>query len=457
MHSVWAVAVNTVRQALRLKVALICIVLLGILLPVMALSVTGDNTLKGRLQTFVSYGLSLTSFLLCVLTLVGAIYTVTSDIDQKQIYTVITKPIRRSQFLVGKLLGVVLLNAGLLVLFSALIYATALYMPHYLNAGPEELREVENQFFTARRVLVPPEPDVREEVHSAMQKLVSSGDIEQLYAGMSLEEIVAELTNIKKLARRSADVGQELVWEFDGVRPRDPNGSIFVKFKFNVSVTPPDSQVYSRWLIGDYRRYKYGGGSSAPLYPVRRKDPVRKFREIEVPADAAAEDGYLAVAFLNDPMNTTSIIFPLEDGLEVLYKADTFTGNFVRGVLLILFRLVFLACLGIFTASFLSFPVAILVCAVVFLTATVSGFVIESFDYLGGNAAMVYSYTVKLLVRLLPRFDEYNPSKYLVPAELLSWSVVGRVFAFMVCIKSLLLLALGLIVFSLREVARIAV
>ncbi|MHC4497616.1 MAG: hypothetical protein ACYS21_00720, partial [Planctomycetota bacterium] len=64
MHSVWAVAINTIKQALRMKIAAVFIVLLIVLLPIMGFSMTGDGTLKGRLQTFVSYGLSLTSFLL---------------------------------------------------------------------------------------------------------------------------------------------------------------------------------------------------------------------------------------------------------------------------------------------------------------------------------------------------------------------------------------------------------
>ncbi|MHC4742557.1 MAG: hypothetical protein ACYS8Z_11635, partial [Planctomycetota bacterium] len=61
MRRIWAVAVNTIKQALRMKIAVIFILLLLVLLPTMALTTTGDNTLKGRLQTFVSYGLSLTS------------------------------------------------------------------------------------------------------------------------------------------------------------------------------------------------------------------------------------------------------------------------------------------------------------------------------------------------------------------------------------------------------------
>ena len=457
MRSIWAVAANTIKQTLRMKVALIFVLLLAVLLPIMAFSATGDNTLKGRLQTFVSYGLSLTSLLLCLLTVIVSVHTVTSDIEHRQIYTVITKPIRRFQFLLGKLLGVLSVGAGLLVLFSVLVYAIVIYAPHYFHPSQAELIEAKNEFYTARKALVPPEPDVSKEVAEALQNLAASGDIEHVYAGMSPGQIVAQLTNLRRLARRSADVGHQLLWEFDDVKPRDPNGSIFIRFKYQVSVTPPDSQVYSRWLIGDYRAYKYGMEAGAPPEAMQRKDPVKTFREIEVPANVVADDGYLAVAFLNDPLNVTSVIFPLEDGIKVLYKADTFTANFIRATLVIFSRMVFLACLGILTATFLSFPVAILLCIVIFFTATVSGFVIESFDYLSDDMEAVYSYTIQLLVRLLPQFDKFSPSKYLVPAELLSWSVVGRTVLFMVCIKSLLLMIFALIIFSFRELARVVV
>jgi len=76
MRSIWAVAVNTIKQALRLKIAAVFIVLLLILLPVMGLKMTGDGTLKGRMQAFISYGLSLTTFLLALLTIFrGGIYS----------------------------------------------------------------------------------------------------------------------------------------------------------------------------------------------------------------------------------------------------------------------------------------------------------------------------------------------------------------------------------------------
>ncbi len=462
MRSIWAVAENTIKQAVRMRVATIFIVLLLILLPVLGLSSTGDGTLKGRLQSFISYGMSLTSMLLCLLTIIVSIHALTSDISQRQIYMVLTKPIRRYELLLGKLLGVLILDAVLLLLLSSTIYWIATYMPKYYGSSDVELAEAKNEFLTARKSIVPADVDVSKEVMERYAELRRTGQLDQLFEGITQDAIIAQLTNQIKLNKRAAEVGKELIWEFENVRIRDPNGSLFVRFKYDVSVTPPDEQVYGQWFIGDYRYIKNGvsvqSQNPPQLYPpFGRKDPVRTFREIEMPADAVAPDGYVAVAFLNTQLNNTTIFFPLGDGLEVLYKADSFTANFARGVLLVFFRLVFLTCLGVFAATFLSFPVAILLCIVVFFTASFSGFVIDSFSYLSTNISLVYSFTIKWIVHLLPQLDKINPNQYLVPGRLISWGVVGRALLFLVMIKAVLLFILGLVIFKFREIAKIIV
>lgn len=437
-----------------MKVAVVFILLLLVLLPVLGFSTTGDGTLKGRLQTFVSYSLSLTSLLLCLLTIVVSIYAVTSDIEQKQIYTVLTKPIRRYQLLLGKLLGVVLLDVCLLGLFSAVVYIITIYMPVFLDPPETEIVQAENEFFTARASIDVPEEDVSEAVNKQYEELKDSDQLDQIFKGASREDIISNLTKLHQLARRSADVGQSLLWQFEDVHPLDPN--MYIRFKYDVSVTPPDSQVYGRWYAGDYKYFRFGEKPKTPVYDQLLKHSVRDFHEIEIPSDVVPEDGSLAVAFLNVELNDTPIIFPL-DGLEVLYKAGSFGSNFVRAVVLIFSRLVFLACLGILAASFVSFPVAFLLCLVLFFTASFSSFVIESFDYLSANMGLFYSYTIKWMIRLLPQFDKFNPSDYMIPGRLVSWSLLAECLVFMICIKAVLLLVISLVIFSYREIAKITV
>ena len=457
MRSIWAVAVNTVKQALRLKIAAVFIVLLLVLLPVMGLKMTGDGTLKGRMQAFVSYGLSLTALLLALLTIFTTAYTLTSDVKDKQVYTVLTKPIRRFQFVLGKLFGVILLDAALLALFSVIIYSITISLPTLLHADNDQIAQVRDEFFTARASLAPVEPDISEELEQAYNKLKQAGEVPP-----GVDENPISRRNYKNefarrigLRKRAAVVGEELLWEFNNVKPKDPN--LFIRFKYDVAVNPQDLSIYSKWVVGDVRPLRLGTPIETPLYSLERKDLIRTFREFEVPADAVAGDGYLALAFLNDPLNDTVVIFPLEDGLELLYKADTFTANFIRAALLIFVRLVFLAALAVFAGSFLSFPVAILLCLSVFTMANMSGFIGESYQGVGAQPGGLYSYCLKPLIMLLPEFDQVSPSKFLVPARLLSWSLLAWLGFTTVCLKALPLAIMSLLIFTYREIAKVIV
>ena len=457
MRSIWAVAVNTVKQALRLKIAAVFIVLLLVLLPVMGLKMTGDGTLKGRMQAFVSYGLSLTALLLALLTIFTTAYTLTSDVKDKQVYTVLTKPIRRFQFVLGKLFGVILLDAALLALFSVIIYSITISLPTLLHADNDQIAQVRDEFFTARASLAPVEPDISEELEQAYNKLKQAGEVPP-----GVDENPISRRNYKNefarrigLRKRAAVVGEELLWEFNNVKPKDPN--LFIRFKYDVAVNPQDLSIYSKWVIGDVRPLRLGTPIETPLYSLERKDLIRTFREFAVPADAVAGDGYLALVFLNDPLNDTVVIFPLEDGLELLYKADTFTANFIRAALLIFVRLVFLAALAVFAGSFLSFPVAILLCLSVFTMANMSGFIGESYQGVGAQPGGLYSYCLKPLIMLLPEFDQVSPSKFLVPARLLSWSLLAWLGFTTVCLKALPLAIMSLLIFTYREIAKVIV
>lgn len=461
MGNVLAVARNTVKQALRMKIALVFIVLLLVILPLMAVSASGDGTIKGRLQTFVSYGLSLTSFLLCLLTIFTAIHTTTRDIVERQVYTVLTKPIRRYEYLCGKFVGILFLDLALLVMFCAGIYAVTVYGPDLYNASPENRLALADQFFTARTHVLPRPVEINDEqVDAEYQKLERSQMLDQYFEGTSERKIKSWLRKRIRLEKNAVSGGGELVWEFDHVAPADPNQPLFIRYKYDVSVTPPDEQVRGRWMVGDLRPFREGRQPTTPIYQHVTKDPLRTFREFSVPASVIAEDGYLAVGFVNPPMNQTVVIFSSEEedqieenrSLVLMYKADSFFNNYCRGVAVIFFRLIFLAGLATFASTFLSFPVAVLLSLVSFFTVSISGFVLQSFSYLDATLSKIYGNSIALLIKGLPQFDKYNPSTYLVDGRLMDWEMLN--WASWTIIWAMLLLVLGLWIFASKELAR---
>jgi len=457
MGRVWAVAKNSFVSAMRMKTAIVFMLLLIVLLPILCLTSTGDGTTKGRIQSFISYGLGLTGFLLSILTVIVSCFTLSTDIKHKQIYTVITKPIRRFELVLGKVLGVVVLDLLLLLVFSSIIYALTLQIPRLSKTKGDELAMLNNEFFTARTALKVnfDEQVIEKRVNEAYTRLQQSGQLEE---SKTKQAVLQELRDAAKYSMHSAEPGGMVLWEFENVKPFDSNENIFIRLKFDASQVPPDKNIYGVWYVGDYRQIKYGQENvKTPIYAVPRKEIVGTIHEFQVPADAVAADGYLAVVFYNEPMNNTTVIFPQEDGFEVLYKAGSFGSNFIRVAFIIFARLVFLAALGVSLTTWLGFPVAVLCCLAVFFTGVINGFIVGSFGYLGQNIMFFYKYVVAPIIWLLPKFDQnYNINKYIIDARLIGTSFFVMT-VIVLAVKSAIILAAGFLIFARREIAKVIV
>ncbi|MEN8128523.1 MAG: hypothetical protein ABFR90_12085 [Planctomycetota bacterium] len=456
MHSIWAVARNTLAQAVRMKIAAVVVLLLLILLPLMSMVMDGDGTLLGKLQTFTSYGLGLISLLLCILTIAISTFTLSNDIKRKHIFLVITKPIRRAELILGKLLALFLLNVILLTLFSGILYACTLLIPRMASATEIEKIRAEAEFFTSR---VGIEAAIDKDLLSNRAKnrydeLKKTGQVPEQ---MSYGRIMSELFGQEMMKAKKVDPGEVKEWEFENVwvkNPDDPNAILFVRCQYKVTVTPPDEKVFGTWRIGDLRQLRVGAKPVTPIYSIPpRAEAIRVTQEFAVPADAIADDGYLGIAFYNDPsLNQTTII---PEDLEVLYQTGGFTENFIRATLMILVRLIFLAVLGISLTTWLSFPVAILVCVTVFFVGLTNGFIMDAIDSLSATAGIIYSLTIKPLLWLLPQFDgDYNPNGYIVDGRTIRWAFLAMTAIVTLLVKGLLMLAAGMLIFSRREVAK---
>lgn len=459
MHSIWAVARNTVAQAMRMRVAVVVFLLLIILLPLMSMVMTGDGTLLGKLQTFTSYGLGLISFLLSVLTIAISTFTLSNDIKRKSIFLVLTKPICRFELLLGKLLGIILINVVLLTLFGGILYGCTMLIPKMTDAPEDQVRRAKSEFFTSR-VGIKPEMNYEELYKKAQERFLKMKEAGELPEEMSASRILGQLRGQEIMKVKSVAPGQAKEWGFDNIRiknPKDSNTFIFIRYKYDVTVPPPNEQVLGLWRIGDLRQYQAGTGQFVtPVYSMELEEAIKTTHEFAVPAAAIAEDGYLAVGFFNSPAYNRTTIIPEE--LEILYQTGTFTDNYFRGLLLIMIHLVFLAILGVSLSTWLSFPVAILVCLVVFFAGLTNTFIMDSISSLGAGLGVFYSFTIKPLLWMLPEFDgQYNPNGYIVDGRTLRWALLASMMGMTVCVRGLLIFLAGMFIFSRREVAKAVV
>lgn len=115
MRPILAIASTTIGEAIRRKVLLI-ILLIGILFMFIA---PGLGILSARSETTVLRGMMLGIIQLtsAVIAIVLTVYMIPNEIERRTIYTILSKPVQRWQFLLGKYLGAV----GALGLMMALM------------------------------------------------------------------------------------------------------------------------------------------------------------------------------------------------------------------------------------------------------------------------------------------------------------------------------------------------
>ncbi|MBN1943137.1 MAG: hypothetical protein JW849_07565 [Phycisphaerae bacterium] len=223
-----AVARQTFSQCLRMKIAAAFIVLLGVLLAVLPFGMKGDGTTAGNIRTFLSYSVSATGVLLSLVTVLAAARVVTSDVEEKQIYLLAVKPLARWQYIVGRWLGVLLLDAMLLAIAAGVIYAVAWNMRQRPAADATDLRAIETEIFAARREVKPQPPDIDGAVAARLAVLRENGQLQttieeyQLQGNLTRQEaeqrVLREIQKNELAKRETAGPGKKITWTFQGLR-----------------------------------------------------------------------------------------------------------------------------------------------------------------------------------------------------------------------------------------------
>ena len=170
----------------------------------------------------------------------------------------------------------------------------------------------------------------------------------------------------------------------------------------------------------------------------------------------------MLVRFIN--YSDTSVTI-LSDDLNVLYGLGGFEVNFVKSGLLVLMALMFLAALGVFASSWMSFGVGCLMSFTVLWVGSAMGFLTEAISLgtgSGETGPMMWMYSVSgvmldVMKVLLPNLSTTMLTDFLVEGKLITWSYLGSAALLTVGLRTVLLLALGCFVFQRRELSRVQV
>ncbi|MCF7958650.1 MAG: hypothetical protein K9M57_09410 [Phycisphaerae bacterium] len=461
-HSIWAIARNLVREIVRMRALMFMLVLLTASFTFLfawwlhASPGRGDQ----KVQTFLSYSLSGLWAMLSLLTVFVGAGTIARDIKRKEIFTIATKPISRSGYLLGKFLGMALVNLLLLAVTSGAVYGIARVMRHTEPQNDFERDRMEELVFIARTEVLPQidmvavETEVKERVEKLVQQQINErpefkNEPENLTAMRnSLAKDISKQVMLKKTA---VSPGGHIVWHFKDVRPQTNQGNIYIRYKQDVSRNTDSLATSGKWMYGPMENVLYDG---EPV--VRYGEVIRTVHEFPIPASAVSASGDLYVSFENPPMANegVSIIFPPDTGVQVLYVAGSFEMNFLRTLAVMYLRLIFLAILAMALGAWVSFPVAILVILVVYVFGIASGFIMGSLEFDASNTLALVN---TMIMKFIPKLSLYDPIPEIEKGRLVSGDMLVDCMTFMVLFKGGIVALMGYLVFKFRELARVIV
>lgn len=468
MSMTWAVARQMIAEGLRMKIAMVFILLLGLFVLGLPFSIKGDNSLTGAVQSFLMYGLTMTSILLSMLAIFLS-RSLSDELVNRQIFLVVTKPIPRWQFILGKWLGITLLNAALLGIAGVTMYCMVYYI-RYSHPPIDELYDMDqlnNEILVARHALQVKLPNFAREAEMEFDRNMEEGFYVDV-PDFNPEKEKHRLANKHEARWRVVGPSDSRLFVFENVLvDRSSENTIQIRYKTEVSQYAPDEIFRAVWRFGD----PYKG---TPVYDATVRHVIGRFHTVLAPAEVVADDQTLAVRFYNqnpypnEPQFNNVIEFRKSDGLEVLFIVGSFEWNFVRLLVLMLCKLMFLAAVAILMVTVFSFPVACLGSFTIYIIAGTRKFITDAMDFSSDDYAnmfaSVYEFFMQSIMQVyqllhwvIPDFAYYDAVESFVNGRNVSLVWVLQGIVDLALIKTLIVLGLAMLLFHRREVAEVSI
>jgi hypothetical protein len=450
VQKILAIAWLTWKAALRFRLFAVIAVLLVLAVVGLPLVIKDDGTASGFTQIILTYTLSAVTILLGISTLWLSCGTLARDIEECQIQVVATKPVARWQIWLGKWFGIASLNAALLLLAGVCIYATLQWRASKLPA--QEQTQLRQQVLVARGSARPDNVDAQ--IDTETEQILQNRLKQTPLTTADLAEVRNQIRAQVKSDFELAPPGVPRGWTVDLGLAKNylHNQPLQMRVKFNAANHNPSGTFVALWQIGDPN-----STNLVQLAPMSLSPDT--FHEFTIPPNLYDANGKLTIIFLNP--NNISLLFPVEDGITVLYPESTFTVNFLRALGIIFCWLILLSAIGLMAASFLSFPVAtffsLAMLAVAFSSDTLAENIGLATPTPGGPAIPISQVLInnfyRVIVAVLSLAENFSPIDSVSTGRSIPWSELGAAFAQIVLLLGGIFAVAGIILFNRRELA----
>lgn len=473
-----AIARNVLIEATRTKISLAFVLLLLVSLPLIPIMLDSESPLRHQIQTMLSRSLGITFTIAAFLTVFLGCSTVAFEIRDRQIWQILTKPVSRLGYLLGKMLGIVSLNCVILIIAGLSVF---MYMQYLRTApvagglqGELDRLAVEEEILTAREAAFPQfESLSNEQIAYRVEQIIEEDDElrDEEFVKIHLRKELREEVSDQFLAQQ-----RSIPPTFEG--RSYPKTYTFVGLEDAKKVGSPLAFKYKFYIgaVDELETYEAGFVYNGDLSTRHIVTYVPTMSHVTmIPAYLINDEGELSITIYNllelstNTPGIGSIKFD-KDAVKLLYKVGDFESNFFKAMVILLIKLSFLAALSIAASTFLSFPVACLVTFTIFASASLSPYLSESLehyfppstaDFDFSNIAITikwaFEHTVhaiaSAIVFCLEGFGAQKPTTQLVNGMLITWRTVIVGFATIGIVWSGLALTLGTIILRKRQLA----
>lgn len=426
-NGVVAVARTTVLEGIRTLAAPAFVVPIAVLLPLLALSRDQGQALYLAIPGFLDWGHTVVYTCAALLVIFFGCASTSFEMRDRQVWTVLTKPMSRFGWMLGKWLGTMALALVVLAGGGLLIWAGAHFLASQRPVDEADAREVRDTVLVARSG-TEPEWDYLpgERLREIVQQTIDSDAVlkADLAAGRQDDGAVRRelAVNAQKKhleSQRRIMPGDAKVFTFRGLAaPTADRLPMSLRYKLHAGA----DDTHERFPVV----FEYRTGSRAGQWEVREYVPTERY-SLPIDPSMVDKDGTLRVRILNVGVDeqakkfvpTQISVYIEENDLEVMATQATFAENMASAMLIDAVKVAFLASLAVVAGSLLSFPIAVLLAFGIFSMATLTPFLANSLrdyrvDWNSGAAIGAFQSVVRSLAVaiefLLHGFAARSPS-----------------------------------------------
>jgi len=413
MKKLFALAGHSFRESLHSRVMFFILFFVFLMFLATLFIRAADD--EDRVKVLQSVSFIVLGFFGSLLSLLLPVISLTEEMETKKLYTVLTKPVNRFVFLLGKIVGI-LAFVGLCLAVMGLI--SYLFVFYSADPGKRGVLFTAHRFKTASRCLFIRPDGTRAELAKP-----------EVFTHKS------EFAAVRWVFRDTKEVPRHDGW----IRAKLDLAAYGVGILYNIDF----SRVFLRAVdprTGGVLPVTDEKGEGGRVYTIVPKEGAV---DVYIPARAVSAEGRVVVEAVRPGPKFR--LYPGPGSLRLYKRPGTYAGNFVKTLLFLFLKCIYLACVAVCGAAFFSMMSGITFGVFVILMSHLIRFIRET-----AAPSETFYQTIFFLFRFLaPDFADFNTVDSLISGLYIPWGELLRVAATGAGLYALGYLLLGYI--GLRE------